>query len=319
MRVLITGATGFVGRHLRSFAAERDAEIVGAARAEAARADAGDLDRYVEVDLLEADAALELIATEQPDRVFHLAAAASVSESWGAPAATIETNLTITLNLLEAIRRASPRTRVLVACSGDAYGPVEREGLPVREGRPLRPQSPYALSKAAIDLLAGFYADAYDLSVLRARSFNHAGPGQSDTYAVSSFAQQIAEARARGERSMELLTGNLDVARDFSDVRDAVRAYWLLLERAGPGAYNVCSGRSVKLSHLVQVLAEVAGVQVRTRTDPGRLRDAETMDIYGSHERLSEATGWKPEIPLEATLADTLEHWSELIGGVARG
>jgi GDP-4-dehydro-6-deoxy-D-mannose reductase len=309
-RVLITGATGFVGRHLASFCAEQGAEVVGLSRRRLSEAEPpGTLARYHEVDLVDPDATREAVAWEQPECIFHLAGEASVADSWRRPQRVIETNVAGASNLLEAVRSDAPDARVLLACSGTEYGAVPPAELPVTEDRPLRPQDPYAVGKACIDLLGGFFADGQGLHVIRTRAFNHTGPGQSDRYAIPSFARQIAEAKLAGRPSVELQTGNLEVRRDFTDVRDVVRGYWLALAHADPGAFNICSGRSVELSEVVRRLAESAGIEAVTRVDPDRLRAVEVVDAYGSPERLAAATGWRPELPLGRTLDDVLEWW----------
>jgi GDP-4-dehydro-6-deoxy-D-mannose reductase len=295
MRVLITGAAGFVGSHLATLAAERGADVVGPSREE--------------LDLLDAVAVRGLIADSRPHAVFHLAALASVGESWRSPSETFDNNTHATLNLLEAVRTETPDAVVLHAGSGEQYGPVPEERLPVIEDEPFRPQNPYAVSKAAADLLAGFYADAHGLRIVRTRAFNHAGPGQSDAYVVAAFARQIVEAERADTGELVLETGNLEPRRDFTDVRDVVRAYWLAVEHGEPGIYNVCSGDSVPVADILARLAALTELRVEQRTDPARLRKHEVMDIRGSHERLTGATGWRPEIALETTLADTLDWW----------
>jgi GDP-4-dehydro-6-deoxy-D-mannose reductase len=239
--------------------------------------------------------------------VYHLAARAHVGESWRDPGGTMGDNLAMTLNVLEAVREAAPDATVVAVASGEVYGPPAR--LPVDESAPLRPQNPYAVSKAAGDLLAGMYADAHGLRVIRARAFNHAGPGQGPTYAISSFARQLAEGAER------IVTGNPDTRRDYTDVRDVVRAYRLLAERAERGVYNVCSGRTASSAELVRALGEAAGVRVELVVDPGMLRPHEVMELRGSYERLRAATGWEPEIALAETLRDALTWWR---GGPAR-
>lgn len=319
-RVLITGATGFVGRHLAAHCVDQGDVVVGVGRRAPGEGEPPEtLSGYVELDLLEGDAVRDLIAGESPDWIFHLAGEASVRESWDRPQKAIDANVIGTSNVLEATREHAPEARVLIACSGDEYGAVSAEELPLREERALRPQNPYAVSKACADLLAGFFADAHGLHVIRTRAFNHTGPGQSDRFAIPSFARQMAEAGAAGESEIELRTGNLDVRRDFTDVRDVVRAYRLLLDVAAPGIYNVCSGRSVELREVVRRLAEHAKVEVATRVDPERLRDGEVMDAYGSPERLHAATGWEPRIDLDRTVADVLAWWRERIGVQAHG
>ncbi len=305
--ILITGGGGFAGRHLAALCAERGAPVSGLGRG--ARPELPGLAAWERVDLAEAAAVREAVARVRPEQVFHLAAEASVARSWKDPAAVVSANVRATLNLLEAVRTEAPEAAVLVACSGEEYGPPER--VPVDEAHPLRPRNPYAASKAMVDVLAGSYADAHGLRVLRTRAFNHTGPGQSDTYVVASFARQIAEAEASGATEVTLNTGNLDVRRDFSDVRDVVRAYLLALERAEPGAYNVCSGRALAVSDILTGLAAHSPLEVGWRVDDSRLRENEVMEISGSHDKLTEATGWQPEIGLSDTLRDVLDWWRQ--------
>jgi GDP-4-dehydro-6-deoxy-D-mannose reductase len=310
MRVLITGATGFAGRHLASLcAAQGCTAIIGAGRRPAADSDPpAELTDFQSVDLADTAQAEDVVRVAAPDRVFHLAAEASVANSWNDPAHVITNNTSSTLNLIEAVRRRDESCRILIAGSGEEYGEPER--LPVTEDHPLKPKNPYAVSKAAIDLAAGFYSDAYGMHIVRTRAFNHAGPGQSDTYVVSNLAKQIAEGESReSEGFVEVVTGNADVRRDFTDVRDVVRAYWLALERAKPSVYNVCSGRSVAITDILAGLAAQTRLEVRTRTDPQRFRRREVSEIQGSHEKLTRATGWEPEIPLDQTLLDMLDWW----------
>jgi GDP-4-dehydro-6-deoxy-D-mannose reductase len=205
------------------------------------------------------------------------------------------------------VRAEAPEATVVAVASGELYGPPER--LPVAETAPLRPQNPYAVSKAAADLLAGFFADAHDLRVIRVRAFNHAGPGQAPVYAIASFARQVAAAVKAGADPVRIVTGNPDTRRDYTDVRDVVRAYRLLAERAKPGVYNVCSGRTASARELIAGLADAAGVRLEHTVDPALVRRHEIAQLYGSYEPLHAATGWEPEIPLARTLADTLAWW----------
>ena len=205
------------------------------------------------------------------------------------------------------LRREAPEATIVAVASGEVYGPPER--LPVGETAPLRPQNPYAVSKASADLLAGFYADAYGVRVIRARAFNHAGPGQAPVYAIASFARQFAAAVDAGENPVRIVTGNPDTRRDYTDVRDVVRAYRLLTERPEPGVYNICSGRTASSRELVAMLADAAGVAVEHVVDSAKLRPHEVMELRGSFDALRAATGWEPEIPLAQTLVDTLAWW----------
>ncbi len=314
-RILITGASGFVGGHLAALCAEEGATVTGLGLGEGGSPPG--VDSYVRADLSLPPDAERAVRSARPDAVFHLAADASVAQSWRDPGGTITRNVEMTVNLLEAVRAHAPGARVLVACSGEEYGAPER--LPVIEDAPLRPQNPYAVSKASVDLLAALYRDAHGLHVVRTRAFNHAGPGQSDAYVVSAFARQIAEGEAAADDgTIEIVTGSLEPRRDFTDVRDVVRAYWLVIERAEPGAYNVGSGRATAIADILAGLAAHSPLTVEQRTDPERLRPHEVMEIRASHDKLAQATGWEPRIPLEQTLRDTLEWWREQVAaGVA--
>ena len=266
------------------------------------------LARATGVDLLDAAATRDALVRAEPEVVYHLAARAHVGASWRDPAGTLHDNVAMTLNVLEAVRATAPAAAVLLAGSGEIYGPPLR--LPVDEAAPLRPQNPYAVSKASADLLGGFYADAHGLRVIRARAFNHSGPGQEPTYAIASFARQMAAAVAAGSDPVRMVTGNPDTRRDYTDVRDVVRAYRRLAETAEPGAYNLCSGRTASARELIAGLAEAAGVGLEHVVDAELVRPNEVPELRGSPARLHAATGWEPEIPLARTLADTLAWFS---------
>ena len=299
MTVLVTGASGFAGGHLVA-ACEADGEtVVRLARSE------GD----VQADLTDADAAREAVASVRPDVVYHLAAAAQVAQSWREPAETVHSNLAMTHHLLDAIRHEAPEAVVVLASSGEVYGPPAT--LPVSEDAPLRPQNPYAVSKAASDLLGGFFADAHKLRVIRARAFNHAGPGQEPVYAIASFARQVAAGLEAGEDPVRVVTGNPEARRDYTDVRDVVRAYRELAARREPGVFNVCSGRPASAAELVVALGLTTGVSVDHQVDPALVRAHEVMEVRGSYAHLNAITGWEPEFALERTLADTVAWWRE--------
>jgi GDP-4-dehydro-6-deoxy-D-mannose reductase len=286
----VTGGAGFAGSHLVALLPESAAPTRS------------------ELDLLDSSAVTAFVRDLQPRAVVHLAAQASVGRSWQDPGETLRTNLDMTLNLLDAVRREVPGASVLLVGSGEIYGAPER--LPVDEDARLRPQNPYAVSKAACDLLGGQYADAHGMRVVRTRTFNHAGPGQSEEYVVGTLTRQVAEAELAGRDEAVLKVGNLDAARDFTDVRDVVRAYAAAIDLpAGP--YNVCSGRSVSVRDLVELLGRVASLEVRAEVDPKRVRGHDVPEIRGSAKRLQDATDWRPEIPLEQTLADALAAWRE--------
>jgi GDP-4-dehydro-6-deoxy-D-mannose reductase len=209
--------------------------------------------------------------------------------------------------VLESVRTEAPEALLVAVSSGEVYGPPAQ--LPVDERAPLRPQNPYAVSKAAGDLLAGFYADAHGLRVVRPRAFNHAGPGQPPIFALASFTRQVAAGLEAGDDPITLVTGNPDARRDFTDVRDVVRAYRALAAAGRPGVFNVCSGRSASPRDLLAALGRATGAAIDHVIDPALVRAHEVMEIRGSAERLRAATGWEPEIPLERTLADTVAWW----------
>lgn len=299
-RTLVTGAGGFAGRHLVRHLRDQGEDVIGPPRAE--------------LDLRDADSTRTFVREARPTRVFHLAALASVGRSWEEPQRTLEDNQSMTFSLLEAVRHEAPDAQVLVAGTGDAYGAPA--SLPVTEEAPLAPENPYALSKAACDLLARLYARAWKLKVVRTRAFNHAGPGQSDDYVVGTLTRQIAAAEVAGEDSVLIRTGNPDSARDFTDVRDVVRAYAAAIELES-GAYNIASERSLNVNDLLDEIRKQTRLEVRHEVDPGRLRPHDVPEIRGSAARLREATGWQPEIAVEQTLADAIAWWRDELAQAA--
>lgn len=313
MRVLITGVTGFAGGYLSSYCAALGHEVHGLVRPgrEAAvpagvTAHAGELRDPASV--------AGVLRSARPDRVVHLAGASSVGRSFAEPLATWDVNLGGTLGLLEALRTHDPALPALIVTSGEIHGRVPVDELPVSVDTPLHPLSPYGASKAAADLAAGQYREAYGLRAIRVRAFNHVGPGQDPRFVLPNVARQIARAEAEGREAIEVRVGNVDTRRDFIDVRDMVRAYWLLLERGDPDVvYMACSGRSLPVRRLLEGLARLARIPVTYASDPGLRRDGEQSDLYGSPARLRADTGWTPEIPIDTTLADTLEWWRERV------
>jgi GDP-4-dehydro-6-deoxy-D-mannose reductase len=315
VRVLITGASGLTGGWLAGACADAGEEVFGLSRSGLVAAGRG-----VAVDLRDGPACRDVFRSIRPDVVYHLAALSSVGRSWEEPAETVNDNTSSAVSVLEAVRLDVPAARVLWVSSCEVYGSPDR--LPISEDAPLKPANPYAVSKVAGDLLAGLYADAHGLNLVRARPFSHAGPGQRAIFIVSSLARQAAEARLAGERSIEIVTGNPDTRRDFTDVRDVVRAYRLLAAGDQTGIYNVSSGRSISAADQVKVLTELlAPIEVRHVVDPARVRAHEVMELRGDHSRLTAATGWEPQIPFGQTMQDSIEWWQgELtVGATAEG
>ena len=314
MRALITGAAGFAGGYLAEACAEAGDEVVGISRSGGLPGGAGS---SVAADLVDAEAVRAVVREVAPEVVYHLAALSSVGRSWEEPARTLAENVTGAVNLLEALRREAPGARVLWTSSCEVYG--TSAALPISEAASVRPENPYAVSKVAGEQLASVYARAYGLDVICARPFNHAGPRQRPIFLMSSLARQAARARLDGVSSVVIATGNPDTRRDFTDVRDVVRAYRLLVQRAETGVYNVSSGGSVSAGEQVALVAElIAPIEVRHEVDPAKVRAHEVMDLRGDHSRLSAATGWQPEIPFRRTMADTIAWWERELAGAAR-
>jgi GDP-4-dehydro-6-deoxy-D-mannose reductase len=315
VRILITGITGFVGSHLAEFALAQGAEVIGSVRWRSPLDGIAHLrDRLtlVESDLRDASSVRALVERARPDCVAHLAGQSFVGVSWQTPAETFATNVMCQINLLEAVRELAPAARFLVIGSGEEYGLVEPEELPIRETNPLRPLSPYAVSKVTQDLMGYQYFKSHGLHIVRARAFNHTGPRLADTFVTSSFARQVAEIEA-GLREPVVRTGDLKPRRDFSDVRDIVRGYWLLLERGLPGeVYNLCSGTDWSIERILHFLLERCSVRgVEVQPDPARFRPSDVPVLCGSPEKIERAVGWRVRIPLEQTLTDLLDYWRQ--------
>ncbi len=266
----------------------------------------------VDADLRDASSVDSLVADIKPDWIFHLAAQSYVVSSWKVPSETITTNIVGTVNVFEAVRRAKYSPRILVACSSEEYGFVEPEEIPITEDNALRPLSPYGVSKVGQDLLSYQYFKSYGTDVVRTRAFNHTGPRRGRVFVCSDFAIQIVEAQ-KGLRPY-VSVGNVEAVRDFADVRDVVRAYWLALERGEAGeVYNICTGEGYSIREVLDMLMAVSGADVEVQQDSKRLRPSDVPLLIGDNTKFSERTGWHPEIPFEQTLSDILDYWRERI------
>ena len=306
MRVLITGAGGFVGgfliRYLRVAQPEAQIHATQSPGFSPIRTD-GVISHTLE--LREPDSVQSLLNEVQPDYIYHLAGQAFVPRSFEDPWETLENNIRIQLNLILGCLALNIAPRMLIAGSAEIYGAVRT--IPINEDAPLQPSSPYSVSKAAQDLLAYQYTLSHNLPILRARPFNHIGPGQSDRFVAPAFAMQIARIEA-GLQPPVMMVGDLSARRDFTDVRDIVRAYHLLIERGDPSvAYNIGSGRSRSIQSLLDALMMLSNVQIDVRLDPARLRPSNIPVLESDITRLRAVTGWQPQIPFEQTLADILD------------
>lgn len=281
--VLVTGGDGFVGRHLCS--------------------ELGDRALPMHADVTDADAVARTVRAANSDAVVHLAALSWVAQSWREPGRVWEVNVVGTVNVLDAVRRDAPDARVLVVSTGEVYGRAER--VPTPESSPVAPVSPYAASKAAAELAAA-QARSSGLDVVVARAFQHEGPGRDDRFAVGSWTRQLAELELEGGGALRV--GSLDAERDITDVRDVCRAYRMLLDRSvEPGIYNVASGHAVSMRRVAELLVGMVDAEITLEVDPERIRPVDVPVVCGDPSRILQATGWRPQIPLEQTLADTLE------------
>jgi len=312
MRVLITGASGFAGTWLCRQCAEAGDEVVALSRRGTVPDGCG---QGVAVDMRDGDAMREAVRAAAPELVYHLASLTSVGRSWEAPAQTLGDNDAITVGMLEALRHVAGGAPVVWVSSCEIYG--NPEVLPATEDLAARPANPYAVSKMSGEMLVQVYAGAYGLEIVRARPFSHSGPGQLPIFLLSSLASQAAEGRRTGVSKLKIVTGNPDTRRDFTDVRDVVRAYRLLAQAlisgkpgASGGVFNVSTGRSVSAGDQVSLLGELlAPIEVEHRIDPARVRASEVMDLRGDPARLRALTGWEPKIPLRQTMTDTIDWW----------
>ena len=317
VRLLITGITGFVGSHMAEYALGKNVLVFGSSRWRSKTENVEHLRSritLIESDLRDLSSVRGLVETANPSHVIHLAAQSFVGASWQTPAETLSTNIIAQVNLLEAIRGLRINPRVLVVGSSEEYGMVSEDEVPIRETNPLRPLSPYAVSKVAQDLMGYQYFKSYGLSIVRSRAFNHTGPRRGDVFVESNLAKQVAEIEA-GIAEPVVHVGDLRPRRDFSDVRDIVRGYWLLLERGEPGeVYNLCSGRAWAIQEVVSFLLARSTVKgIKVAVDPARFRPSDVMVLEGDPSKIEKATGWKAEIPFERTLEELLDYWRDRV------
>lgn len=317
MKILITGISGFVGSHLAEYYLKQPHhEVFGTIKWRSNLENIinfRDKLKLYECDVKDAFAVKTVLAAIKPEYIFHLAAQSYVPFSWRAPQETLTNNIIGEVNLFEAIRELQIEPLVHIAGSSEEYGMVYPEEIPIKETNPLRPLSPYAVSKVAQDLLGHQYFKSYGLKIIRTRAFNHTGPRRPEVFVTSSFAKQLIEIE-KGKREPKMYVGNLNAVRDFTDVRDIVRAYALTLQKGTPGeVYNIASGKGLKIKDLLDKLIKLSGVDLTIEKDPERLRPSDVELLIGSPEKFQKTTGWKPEIPFEQTLRDLLDYWRERI------
>jgi GDP-4-dehydro-6-deoxy-D-mannose reductase len=318
MKALITGITGFAGSYLAEhLLSAKKYEISGTYLFEESLSNVkyakGKLN-LIKADLSEQKTVFEIIKDVSPDVIFHLAALTSPADSFKSPTKTLTNNISLQINLMEAVRENNLlNTKILIVSSGEIYGIVKKENLPIDEETPFVPTNPYSVSKIAQDFLGLTYFLSYNLNIIRVRPFNHIGPGQSSRFVVSSFSKQIAEIE-KSKREPVLHVGNLEAKRDFTNVKDMVRAYDLAVDKGKCGeVYNIGSGMSYKMSDILDKLISMSSSKIRIEKDEALFRPNDIPDLICDAGKFTKLTGWKPQISIETTLKDTLDYWRNII------
>lgn len=310
-KALIIGAAGFVGQYLIRYMESAGSFEVHATKLpnENIALDSASSTQIYNLDILKKEEIITLLYEIRPDYIFHLAAQSSVSVAWKNPALTIDVNIKGAVNVLDAVRELYYKPRVLLIGSGEEYGHIEPGETPINEKNHIRPGNIYAATKACQNMIGSIYANAYDMKVMMVRAFNHIGPGQSAIFVVSDFCRQVAEIE-KGMREPVMFVGNLAAKRDFTDVRDVVRAYTLLIEKGIPGeTYNVGSGIAFEIREILNRIVDLSEKKIEIRIDPNKIRPVDVPIIEADITKLKEVTGWEKKIPLERTIQETLDYW----------
>lgn len=315
-KALITGIAGFAGSHLAELLLSKDFEVYGLCRPRTKKDHIESIINKLnleDADLLDSHSLYTTIARIKPDYIFHLAAQSFVPTSWGSPSVTLEVNVVGSANLFEAVRQARIDPVIQIACSSEEYGLVLPNEVPIKETNPLRPLSPYAVSKVAMDYLGYQYFQSYKMKIVRTRGFNHTGPRRGETFAESNFAKQIALIE-KGKQEPMIKVGNLESSRDYTDVRDMVAAYLLAVEKCAPGdVYNICTGKSIKISDMLALLLSFTKIKPEIKTDQTRMRPSDVPVLAGDCSKFIAKTGWKAKIPIEQTMEELLNYWRERV------
>lgn len=318
MRVLITGITGFVGSHMAEYILREhpDWALFGTFRWRSRMDNIEEFRRslqLIECDLSDFMSVRKMMDSVQPDYIFHLAAQSFVPASWDAPVDTMTNNMMGQVNLFDAVRQAGLMPKIQIACSSEEYGMVHPEETPIAETNPLRPLSPYAVSKVIQDTLGYQYAMNYSMHIIRTRAFNHSGPRRGDVFVESNFARQVALIE-KGQQEPVVKVGNLEAQRDFTDVRDVVRGYFTAADRGEPGeVYNICSGKTYSIKNVLERLLSMSSLKIAVEQDPQRMRPSDVPLLLGDYSKFKSKTGWEPSIPFEKTLEDLLNYWRERV------
>lgn len=315
-KALITGIAGFAGSHLAELLLAKGYEVYGLSRS---RTKKDHIEAIIsklhleDADLLDSHSLYSTVARIKPDYIFHLAAQSFVPTSWGSPSVTLEVNIVGSANLFEAVRQVGIDPVIQIACSSEEYGLVMPNEVPIKETNPLRPLSPYAVSKVAMDYLGYQYFQSYKMKIIRTRGFNHTGPRRGETFAESNFARQIALIE-KGKQEPFIFVGNLEASRDYTDVRDMVSAYLLAVEKCDPGdVYNICTGKTIKIGDMLKLLLSFSKIKPETKADQARMRPSDVPVLTGDSSKFIAKTGWKPQIPFEKTMEELLNYWRERV------
>jgi GDP-4-dehydro-6-deoxy-D-mannose reductase len=315
MRLLITGFTGFVSQHFLGLlnSKEPGSVVLGIDKniPDFNFSGYNDLDiSFENIDLLDRSVTDKIIDSFQPEYILHLASVSSVAQSWLTPLDSFVNNTNIFLNLVEQLRIKKSKCRILSVGSSEEFGEVTENELPLTEEHPLKPVSPYAVARVSQEMLSKIYADGFLLDIVMTRSFNHIGPGQKEMFVISSFAKQLVQLAKNKSADNTITTGNLSVIRDFVDVRDVVRAYYLLLKEGRRGeVYNICSGKGSVLNDIILKMSELLGITIKTEVNAGLIRPSENKKVIGSYQKIKDELGWAPEISIEKSLEDIIRYW----------
>lgn len=310
-KALIIGVAGFAGTYLANELKDCNIKVYATRH----HKDSPEIDD-VEIsylDIMNKDDIVSILYDIRPDYIFHLAAQSSVNVAWKNPGLTIDVNVKGSINVLDAVRELYYKPKILLIGSGEEYGHIQEEEIPITEDNKIRPGNIYAATKVCQNMLAGIYAQAYDMDIMMVRAFNHIGPGQAPIFVVSDFCKQVAEIEA-GKKTPVIYVGNLEAKRDFTDVRDVVKAYVLLVQKGVAGeTYNVGCGHAYKIKEVLDLIISKSTSKIEIKIDPNKIRPVDVPIIEADITKINQATGWKPEIPLEQTILETLNYWRERV------
>lgn len=309
MRALIIGGAGFVGEYLTNHIKESYSWDIVVTKLANETIKMPDGVEVIDLDILDIKQVKAVMESYKPNYIFHLAAQSSVALSWKNPSITVDVNIKGSLNVLDAIREMQNKPRILLVGSSEEYGYIKNEESPVKEETVLRPGNIYAATKAAQNMIGSIYAKAYDLDIIMVRAFNHIGPNQSPTFVVADFCKQVAEIE-KGNHEPIIKVGNLKAKRDFTDVRDVVKAYTTLIKCGEKGeTYNVGSGKSIMIEDILQMILNQSKTEIKVEIDEHKLRPIDIEDFQADIAKIKKDTKWEKTIPIENTISDTLNYW----------